>query len=227
MHTHTFVSPGDVKTARRVLAWARSYLTRQNERINRPYPPKTVCPFVEASIKTNYFYMVFHNEVNGRDLAAIADLILGYTSPFKEAHPLTHAEQTLKALLIVFPNIEEHFLTVLDECHQLIRPKMVNLGLMIGQFHPKCGERAIHNLQWNAISRSPVPLVAMRHMVIHDIMFLQDNKEAFRVYDSKFGIRFAKRSTSLPPYQKHLIAYYERAKSNYSDSRDEVFAVLR
>ena len=218
MHTHTFVSPGDVKTARRVLAWARSHLTREHECVNRPYPPKTVCPFVEASIKMDYFYMVLHNEVNGRDLAAIADLILGYINPFKEANPLTHSEQMLKALLIVFPNIEERFLTVLDECHQMIRPKITSLGLMIGQFHRKCRERAIHNPQWNAISRSSVPLMAMRHMVIHDIMFLQDDKEAFRVYDSKFGFRFAKRATSLPPYQKHLIAYYERAKSNYSDT---------
>jgi heptaprenyl diphosphate synthase len=139
----------------------------------------------------------------------------------KEAHPLTHSEQTLKALLIVFPNIEEQTLTVLDECQQMIRPKIINLGLMIGQFHPKCRERAIHNPQQrNAISRSSVPLMAMRHMVMHDIMFLQDNKEAFRVYDSKFGFRFAKRATSLPPYQKHLSAYYERAKSNYSDTEN-------
>ena len=91
----------------------------------------------------------------------------------------------------------------------------VNFGLMIGQFHPKCRERAIHNPRWNAISQSPVPLVAMRHMAIHDIMFLDDNEEAFRVYDGKFGLRFAERGKSLLSYQKHLVKYYERAKSAY------------
>jgi len=36
---------------------------REHETVNRPYPPQTICPFVEASIKANCFYMVFHNEI--------------------------------------------------------------------------------------------------------------------------------------------------------------------
>jgi heptaprenyl diphosphate synthase len=221
LNTHTFVSPGDVKSAKRVLVWARNYLMREQGGVKRPYPPQTVCPFVETSIKANSLYMVFHNELNGQDPAAIADVILKYVNPFKEAPPFARHEQILKALLIVFPNIEERFLTVLDECHRMIKPKIVNFGLMIGQFHPMCRERAIHNPQWNAISQSPVPLVAMRHMTIHDIMFLHDNEEAFRAYESRFGCRFAERGESLLPYQKHLITYYERAKSAYAYARLE------
>jgi heptaprenyl diphosphate synthase len=216
LKTHSFVSAEDVRSAKRVLAWARNYLTREHESVRRPYPPQTVCPYVEASIKANSLYLVFHNELNGRDLGAIADVILGYVRPFKEAPPFARHEQALKALLIVFPNIEEKFLTVLDECHRTVKPRIVNFGLMIGQFHPRCRERAIHNHEWDAISKSPVPLVAIRHMTIHDIMFLHDNEEAFRAYESRFGCRFAQRGESLFPYQKHLITYYERAKSAYA-----------
>ena len=153
---------------------------KEHEEIRRPYPPQTVCPFVRASMKANCLYMVFHNEFDGQDALAIADQILEYVKPFKQAPPISPYEQTLKALLIVFPNIEDRLMTVLDDCHRMIKPKMVELGLMVGQFHPKCYERPIHNPQWNAVSRSPVPLMALRHMVIHDIMFLGDNEATFK-----------------------------------------------
>lgn len=213
---HSFVTTEDVVSARRVFAWAKNYLTREEEKVRRPYPPQTVCPYLEASIKANSLYMVFHNELNGQDAAAIADVILGYVNPFKEAPPFARHEQALKALLIVFPNIEEKFLAVLDECHRTIKPKIVKFGLMIGQFHPRCREQAIHNPEWNAISRSPVPLVAIRNMTLHDIMFLHDDEEAFRAYESRFGSRFAQGGESLYPYHKHLMTYYERAKSAYA-----------
>ena len=131
-------------------------------------------------------------------------------------HP-PHApnEQPLKALLIVFPNIEEKFLNVLDVCQAMIKPKMVDAGLMVGQFHPKCEAPAVHNSAWTAISRSPIPLVAIRHMMIHDIVFLGDNEAWFRAYDSSFRTRFTERGKSLGPRQKHLFTYYERAKAKH------------
>jgi len=160
--------------------------------------------------------MVFHHDFDGRCPGDIADRVLEYIGPFKQAAPFASNEPTPKALLIVFPNIEEEFLSALDVCHEMIKPKMVDAGLMVGQFHSKCEERGIHNHAWNAISRSPVPLVAIRHMVIHDIMFLEDNEAWFRAYDASFGARFAERSTCLSAYQKHLFTCYERAKAKHA-----------
>jgi hypothetical protein len=216
MATHSFMSPEDVHSARRLLVWARKYLMREHESINRPYPPQTVCPFVEASVRANCLYMAFHHDFDGRCAAAIADQILKYIGPFKQAHPVAPNEQTLKALLIVFPKIEEEFLNALDVCHEMIKPKIVDSGLMVGQFHSKCEDRGIHNPAWNAISRSPIPLVAIRHMVIHDIMFLEDNEGWFRAYDATFGARFAEPGKCLSAYQKHLFACYERAKAKHA-----------
>lgn len=216
MAIHSFMSPEDMKSARRVLVWARKYLIREHESLNRPYPPQTVCPFVEASLRANCFYMVFHRDFDGRCPAAIADQILEYIGAFKQAPPVAPNEQTLKALLIVFPNIEEEFLNVLDVCHEMIKPKMVDSGLMVGQFHSKCETPGIHNPAWNAISRSPVPLMAVRHMVIHDIMFLEDNAGWFRAYDANFGRRFAERGKCLSAYQRHLLTCYERAKAKHA-----------
>jgi heptaprenyl diphosphate synthase len=216
MNIHTFISADDVTTGAKVLAWAKNYLAKEHSKLNRPHHAKAVCPYVEASLKSNRFYIVFHDKFDGRDCAAIADQIMDYALPFKEAYPTAPNEQMLKALLIVFPSIEPRFFTVLDECHLKIKPKMVELGLMVGQFHPNCRERAIHNRRWNSISKSPVPLMALRHMTIHDIMFLGDNQQTFREYESRFGSYFRESDKSLRGYQKHLLPYYQRAKVRYS-----------
>jgi hypothetical protein len=216
MSTRSFVSPGDVESGRRVLVWARRYLMREHHGVNRPYAPQTVCPFVEASVRANCFYMVFENDFDGRDPRAIAERIFEYVDPFKRAPPLAENEKLLKALLIVFPNIEERYLKMLDACQKIVKPRMVEAGMMVGQFHHKCEERAIHNREWHAISLSPIPLIAIRHMSIHDIIFLEDDADWFRIYDAHFGFRFSEQGKSLTAYQKHLFTYYDRAKSKHS-----------
>jgi hypothetical protein len=212
----SFISPEDVKSARRLLVWAKKYLMREHESVNRPYAPQTVCPFVEASVRANCLYMAFHHDLDGRCPAAIADQVLEYIGPFKQAHPVAPNEQTLKALLIVFPQIKEEFLDALDVCHAMIKPTIVDSGLMVGQFHSKCEEPGIHNPAWAEISRAPLPLMAMRHMVVHDIMFLENNEGWFRAYDANFGARFAEPGKCLSAYQKHLLACYERAKAKHA-----------
>jgi len=89
---------------------------------------------------------------------------------------------------------------------------------MVGQFHPKCCERATHNHRWNAVSRSPVPFSALRNTTIHDVIFLGGNDDTFRSYDWAFGAYFAEGGKSLSEYEQNLIQYYERAKFKCSNS---------
>jgi hypothetical protein len=215
MTTRSFVTPDDLALAQQVLTWAKEYLMKENDEVHRPYPPQTVCPFVESSINSNCFYMVFHNEFNGQDVSAIIEQILEYIHPFKMAPPFAENLRARKALLVVFPKIESVRLKALDVCHRIIKPKMVEEGLMVGQFHPDCDERAIHNRHWRMVSQSPVPLVAMRHMSVHDIMFLESHEQWFKIYDVKFGHRFRDRGKSLSRCEKHLIKFYERARARY------------
>jgi heptaprenyl diphosphate synthase len=195
--------------------WAKEYLMKENDEVQRPYSPQTVCPFVESSINSDCFYIVFHNEFNGQDASAIIEQILEYIQPFKMAPPLEGNLRMRKVLLVVFPKIETANLKVLDVCHRIIKPKMVEEGLMVGQFHPVCDECAIYNRQWRTVYQSPIPLVAMRHMTVHDIMFLESDEQWFKAYDVKFGHRFRDQGKSLSRRQKHLIEFYERATAKH------------
>ena len=61
---------------------------------------------------------------------------------------------------------------------------------------------------------SPYPLIAMRYMALHDILFLEDNELCFASYDQRFGSRF-KEPEKLEDYEKPLIDIYRRAKARF------------
>jgi hypothetical protein len=215
MSIHTLLAPQDIELGRTVLHWAENYLMKDHAEIKRPYGSQVVCPFVEPSVKANSFYMAFHKEINGQDVRSMADVILSYIEPFKNAPPYDANQQRQKALLIVFPSVEKSSLRCLDVCHEIIKPKMVEVGLMVGQFHPRCQEAAVHNPDWREVSKSPVPLIAMRNMAVHDVMFLANDKEWFKTYNVRFGDYFRDRA-NIPEHDRHLIKYYETARSKFS-----------
>jgi len=214
MATNAFLSPEHFDIGQKLLGWAKDFLMADDPRIKRPYGTNVVCPFVEASVKANAFYMVFHNEINGEDPEAIVDLLLQYISPFQIHAPYRDSEQVNKALLIVFPRIPEKYFWVLDAVHQLAKDKMVEAGLMINQSHPKCKTAAIYNPDFTTVSVSPYPLMAMRMMAVHDILFLGAKEQWFLHFHSRFGARFAKPGV-VGPLNKHLEPLYKAAREKY------------
>jgi len=62
-------------------------------------------------------------------------------------------------------------------------------GLMVTRCHARCDGRTVHNPALKVFT-SPFPLIAMRHMALHDILFLQDNESWFAAYDLRFGACF-------------------------------------
>jgi heptaprenyl diphosphate synthase len=77
---------------------------------------------------------------------------------------------------------------------------------MIGQFHPECAEPAARNPAFR-VSRSPVPLVAIRFMAVHDILFLGEQANWFAQYHRRFGARHRRQSNGIDPVLTTL--YYK------------------
>jgi heptaprenyl diphosphate synthase len=65
------------------------------------------------------------------------------------------------------------------------------------------------------VSRSPIPLMAIRHMALHDILFLGENAEWFQEYNVRFGHRFHDLD-KVETFNHHLIDYYLKAKARFS-----------
>lgn len=202
-----YITPEMVKIASELLDWSRKYLATPHAEIQRPIGSQVVCPFVKGSIDNNAYYMRFHPEVTGESPEEIEEIICSYIEDFKELGPHGIRNEFKKGLLVVFPNIPDAETTILDGVHANIKTTFIRHGLMIGQFHKNCEEKGVYNPKFN-VSISPYPLVAIRHMAIHDILFIKGNLEWFEFYNAKFGHRF-ENADSIEGYNKHLIGQYQ------------------
>jgi heptaprenyl diphosphate synthase len=217
MRTATpFFSNADVPIAFEVLAWVQSFLVDPNPLMKRT-PTSTgeaICPFAKPVLDESALYMTFHHEVNGKSAELIESIVLGYCEPFKKTTPFHERDRHKKALLIMFPDIPPHETGVLDIVHAAIKSPCVHDGLMVAQCHARCDGRSAHNAALKVYT-SPHPLFAMRHMALHDILFLQDAEEWFNAYDLRFGARFREPET-LQDFERPLLDQYRRAKARFT-----------
>lgn len=208
-----FLTPENFKIANEIYEWINNYIVKENPNIKRPSGNQTVCPFVAPSLENDSLYMAFHPEINGDDVSAIEEIMYSYIHKFHNLKPFQPNKQVLKALLVIFPKITQENFNVLDFVHKEIKPKFVKEHLMVGQFHPKCTEKAVYNPTF-LVSVAPYPLIAIRHMAKHDILFLGNDEQNFHVFNLKFGDDF-KNPEKLEDFEKPLLKYYQEAKTRF------------
>src|SRR5262245_42858435 len=73
------LSPQGLQQANEMMAWARGYLSHPHPELGRA---GAVCPFVPKSLNSGRFYMVLHEEVDGRDLTVLRDILLSHSDAF-------------------------------------------------------------------------------------------------------------------------------------------------
>jgi heptaprenyl diphosphate synthase len=210
-----FFSNADIPIAYELLAWVREFLVEPNPLLKRSpgSAGEPICPFAKAVLNENALYMVFHHEVNGKSTELIESIVLSYREPFKKATPFQKKERLKKALLIIFPEIPADETEVLDLAHAAVKSQFVREGLMVAQCHSHCDGRSVHNPALKVYA-SPYPMFVMRHMAIHDILFLEENESWFAAYDLRFGALF-KEPEKLEDCEKPLIEIYRRAKARF------------
>lgn len=207
------LTPRLLKIGQEVLGWTENYLMKEHPQMERPYGNKKICPFVEPSVTSNCFYIVFHTNV-GADERLIESIVLGYIDEFPRLEPFSPTQKGKKALVIAFPDIPASDVNVLDLVQENVKGQFVDAGLMVGQFHQKCPTPSVHNHRFHVSASCPHPIVAIRNMAPHDVIFLADaaHPEWFKEYNIRFGERF-KDPENLSEEEKPLLTYYLKAKA--------------
>jgi hypothetical protein len=210
-----FFSNADIPIAYELLAWVREFLVEPHPLLKRcpGDGSEPICPFAKAVLNENALYMVFHHEVNGKSTELIESIVLNYREPFKKATPFQQKERLKKALLIIFPEIPAEETEVLDLAHAAVKSQCVRDGLMVAQCHSRCDGRSVHNRALKVYT-SPYPMFVIRHMAIHDILFLEENESWFASYDLRYGALY-KEPEKLDDCEKPLIEIYRRAKARF------------
>ncbi|MGW1071759.1 DUF6875 domain-containing protein [Streptomyces sp. NPDC002537] len=174
--------------------WLSDYITQPHDRLGRG---GAVCPFVLPSQRAGSLEIRVCAAGPDPSVASIAKTILEGLDTY-DLIDWKGANPALRSLLVALPDLEPSECRLLDDAHREVKPTAVHRGMMIGQFHPLCEEPAIRNPGF-PVSRSPVPLVAIRPMALHDILFLNNQKEWFLEYRRRFGGYYKPGRDSMEP----------------------------
>lgn len=163
--------------------WMESYLASAHPSMPRP---GAVCPFVRPALDTGEIEVRSEHAPERDPERVVVEVTRRALTEFAES-PLPGR---LRALVLVFPDLLGRG-DVIDDVHAVVKIEAVRAGLMLGQFHADCAEPSARNGGF-AVNRSPVPLFAIRHMTVHDILFLHGDRDCFREYVQRFGHLYRK-----------------------------------
>lgn len=149
-------------------AWMRGFLGRPHRELGRPGP---VCPFVPGAIMQDTIWLGQVSFGPG-DKQAIIEAIGMFREMFRNLEPVTGDLSMMKAIMIVFPNIDIEHAGVIDDVQAELKAKFVADGLMIGEFHERNESPGLRNENFRPL-RSPIPGLAIRYMVDTDLPFLK------------------------------------------------------
>lgn len=167
--------------AREVLGWARTFLVHGHPELGRT---GAVCPFTQPSLKRGLFRLAAPAERLG---SRLPEAVEGLRAVYQEmAARCDETDRELLTILMLLPDLDPTDSTGLDELQRTAKPGFVSSGLMIGQFHPTCGNPGLWNEEFRPL-RSPVPLLAVRRLLVFDLPFLVDSEQHLDSYLSRFA----------------------------------------
>ena len=158
----------EIDSATKILDWVRSFLAKPHADLGRTGP---VCPFIPRALdETTLWIRVV--DVDPSDPAEMETTVALYRSAFLDLEPKQGNETIFKTIILIFPRVTDaQAPTLIDGVQQKLKPEFVDDGLMLGQFHMKNEEPGLHNEKFRPL-RSPIPLLAIRFMVMQDLPFL-------------------------------------------------------
>ncbi|MCX5340155.1 DUF6875 domain-containing protein [Streptomyces atratus] len=184
------------ESLREIVEWASSYLSRPHPEVGRK---GHVCPFVKTSMNRELFYLAVESGVP-ESSAETAEALRGYRDWFVELARRHGGAAQYTTILVLFPDLpRDRVVEIVENTQELLKADYVSRGLMIGEFHD--GPPAKGGL-WNPEFRplkSPVPLLAIRHMVPTDLPFLKDDPEQLAEYLRRYGKDTPPAMAARPP----------------------------
>lgn len=154
---------------RSVRDWIREFLARPHPQLGRR---GSVCPFVPIALELDTVWMAEVAEATP-SFEHISEIITDYRNVFLETEPKSGPEAINKAFLVVFPSLTggAEGAAIIDKIQASLKKYFVEKGLMLGEFHAANETPGLRNPDFRPL-RSPMPMLAIRHMVESDLPFL-------------------------------------------------------
>ena len=206
----------ELLAAAQTLCFLREFLAKPHPLLGRRGP---VCPFMPTSLRKNYVYLAVVRtgpDVQAIDVAAIVE---PFAERFGTLEPTAGALTSYKAVLLVFPDIPlARAPALIDGVQATLKPLFVRRCLMIGEFHQNNNATSLSNAEFYPL-RTPVPTIAIRHMVTGDIAFLDMTKYAPDVRVAFLGSYIQRFEGDASPKTVEIVA---RARKEVSRAETEL-----
>ena len=190
-------------------AWLREYVAVGDRRVGRSGP---VCPFMPRALDQHAVETRIRYDINGSSEPELINELRTEIGEFGSVPRTPHKSGVLlDSRLIVMPHLGTEGWECLDAAYVYLKGFAVGLGLMVGQFHPRCDERAVRNSDFR-VSVAPVAMLAIRHMAPHDILFLNRSERWFKEYDSHFRSHFERGRIR----DSLLVSLYSNARDRFA-----------
>ncbi|MEM7132149.1 MAG: DUF6875 domain-containing protein [Chloroflexota bacterium] len=186
------LTPERIEDAQNVVNWAKHTICSSHPDLGRAGP---VCPFVPPSLKRNSFYLALHYEIDGQNKGEIISLIQSYIKSFRHYLSTGAKDALYNTILVVFPNVLKENAPIVDQIAKELKTSVVQLGLMLGEFHPNSKIDSIRNPNFHPMV-SPYPMLVIRNMAVHDILFLHQQQSWFEEYNKRFGEQYQRNRVS-------------------------------
>lgn len=166
--------------------WVDEYLCKPHPELGRSGP---VCPFVPTALEMGLIcVLIFPNVTAATSQESMKRLILNERDAFLAMEPRHGNTAQFKSFLMLFPNLPNpESYHMIDAVQASLQEDFCEKGLMIGEFHPgPPDKRGLWNESFRPLD-CPIPLLAIRHMVPTDILFLKEQSSLVAEYLRIFG----------------------------------------
>ncbi|MFF7177356.1 DUF6875 domain-containing protein [Streptomyces sp. NPDC008121] len=191
-----------------VESWLTEYISAAHPDIGRIGP---ICPFVAPSRKNRTMEIRARFVGHSPTLELIEEIA---RSSLREYGLVSWQGRNpmLRAMVVALPDLRSEDTKLLDEAQSRVKDEFVAQGLMVGQFHENCEVPAARNLDF-AVSKAPVPVLAIRAIALHDIFFLAEHRHWFEKYREKFGQFYTPQA--METEDRFRVEHYRRAARAY------------
>jgi hypothetical protein len=174
------IDASDLGVLGEVARWTVDYLCRTHPDLGRS---GDVCPYTEVSMREGLLFSAVCHVFDADPRPAMVEVMRHTMRDFESRPPQIGNRAGLKAMLVLFPSLEGEWI---DDVQETLSLEFVGRNLMIGEFHAECQKPGLHNRAFLPL-RSPVPLLAVRNMMLTDLAFLKSSDVKLQCYLQRFG----------------------------------------
>lgn len=166
-----------------IARWMTSYLMTSHPELGRA---GEVCPFTGRAYRLDTIRIGVSSAASG-DIAAAKKDMEDALRQFSLI-PCDPTTKHLRTIVVGFPNLnDENGMTALKAAQDHLKLRCLWRGLMIGRFHPASEDRGLWNRDFRPM-RSPIPLLAIRHLVRNDAAFALRNPVLLAAYMCRYSL---------------------------------------